>query len=108
MRNVIVSAIKVADIRPNDIESVQPDVYVKDFANTRVSLPVRIYRFYRDGFRNMTIGRSLWVLILIKLAIIFLVLKLFFFPDFLGTKSANEGVSRGDAVINEMTDRTTR
>lgn len=28
---------------------------------------ISIYTFYRDGFRGMTIGRTLWVLILIKL-----------------------------------------
>lgn len=45
------------------------------------SKSVAVWRFYRDGFRGMTVGRQLWILILIKLAIIFLVLKLFFFPD---------------------------
>ena len=39
------------------------------------------YRMYIDGFKNMTVGRTLWLVILIKLAIIFLVLKLFFFPN---------------------------
>ena len=43
----------------------------------------RIWRFYYDGFRSMTIGRYLWALILVKLAIMFLVLKLFFFPNIL-------------------------
>ncbi|MDE5968826.1 MAG: DUF4492 domain-containing protein, partial [Muribaculaceae bacterium] len=33
----------------------------------------RIYDFYHDGFASMTVGRSLWLIILIKLAIIFLV-----------------------------------
>lgn len=43
---------------------------------------IRIYRFYRDGFREMSaLGRTLWIVILIKLFIIFFVLKLFFFPD---------------------------
>lgn len=45
----------------------------------------RIIDFYIDGFRNMTVGRSLWILILIKLFLIFVVLKLFFFPNFLNT-----------------------
>lgn len=36
---------------------------------------------YRDGFKSMTVGRSLWLIIAIKLAIIFLILKIFFFPD---------------------------
>ena len=44
---------------------------------------VRIWRFYIDGFRHMTIGRTLWIIILIKLFVIFAVLKLFFFPNFI-------------------------
>ena len=39
----------------------------------------RIWEFYRDGFRNMTWGRSLWWLILLKVFILFAVLRLFFF-----------------------------
>ena len=31
----------------------------------------------------MTLGKTLWAIILIKLFIIFVVLKLFFFPNFL-------------------------
>lgn len=39
--------------------------------------------FYVDGFRNMTLGRSLWALILVKLFLIFVIMKLFFFPNLL-------------------------
>lgn len=49
----------------------------------------RIFHLYYDGFRTMTLGKTLWAVILIKLAIIFLVLKLFFFPDFINTNSKN-------------------
>lgn len=42
-----------------------------------------VWHFYREGFHSMTWGRTLWILILVKLFIIFFVLKLFFFPDFL-------------------------
>lgn len=42
---------------------------------------VRVYRFYRDGFRSMTLGRTLWGLILLKLFIMFAILKVFFFPN---------------------------
>ena len=37
----------------------------------------QIFHLYYDGFRTMTLGKTLWTIILIKLAIIFLVLKLF-------------------------------
>lgn len=50
----------------------------------------RIWRFYRDGFREMTTGRTLWAIILIKLFIMFFILKFFFFPSFLKDKSPEE------------------
>lgn len=63
------------------------EIDIKDYPKTSVkssgNIFVRIWRFYYDGFRSMTIGRYLWALILVKLAIMFLVLKLFFFPNIL-------------------------
>ena len=49
----------------------------------------RIFHLYYDGFRTMTLGKTLWAIILIKLAIIFLMLKLFFFPNFINTNAKN-------------------
>lgn len=43
----------------------------------------RVFDLYYDGFKNMKLGRTLWAIILIKLFVIFVVLKLFFFPNFL-------------------------
>lgn len=54
------------------------------------TLLVRIWTFYRDGFREMTLGRTLWAIILIKLFIMFFILKLFFFPFFLKEKTPQE------------------
>ncbi|MDR1499592.1 MAG: DUF4492 domain-containing protein [Tannerellaceae bacterium] len=48
------------------------------------SVPVRVFRFYVEGFRGMTLGRTLWLIILIKLFIMFCILKPFFFPRHLG------------------------
>ena len=62
----------------------------------------RIARFYIDGFRRMTVGRSLWALIIIKLIIFFAVLKLFFFPDMLGSGYDNDE-QRADAVRRALT-----
>lgn len=45
----------------------------------------KVFHLYYDGFRSMTLGKTLWAIILIKLFIIFVVLKLFFFPNFLKT-----------------------
>ncbi len=63
---------------------------------------IRIFRFYIDGFRRMTLGRTLWKVILIKLIIMFGVLKLFFFHDFLGTKFSTDE-QRADYVLSELT-----
>ncbi|MCF0173580.1 MAG: DUF4492 domain-containing protein [Bacteroidales bacterium] len=52
----------------------------------------RIWRFYRDGFRNMTWGRPLWILVIAKLIILFLVLRLFFFKPALAGKSEAEKI----------------
>jgi hypothetical protein len=49
-----------------------------------------ILDFYVDGFRRMTVGRSLWKLIIIKIFIIFGIIKLFFFPNFLQTRFNND------------------
>ena len=47
---------------------------------------VKVWHFYLNGFRSMTWGRTLWLLILIKLFILFFILKIFFFPSFLKDK----------------------
>ena len=46
--------------------------------------------FYRDGFRSMTVGKTLWVIIFIKLFIFFVIIKFIFFPEFLSSKSDND------------------
>ena len=63
---------------------------------------VRLFLFYYEGFKNMTVGKSLWLIILIKLFIIFFVLKLFFFPDILN-KLYKTQQEKSDYIINELT-----
>ncbi|MDR1004571.1 MAG: DUF4492 domain-containing protein [Prevotellaceae bacterium] len=58
-----------------------------------------VWRFYVNGFRNMTLGRTLWLIILVKLFIMFFILRLFFFPDFLNTHAGDD---KGDYVRNEL------
>lgn len=41
--------------------------------------------FYLNGFRQMKLGKRLWMVIGIKLLILFGVMKLFFFPDYLSS-----------------------
>ena len=58
--------------------------------------------FYIEGFRRMTVGRALWKVIIIKLIIMFGVLKLFFFPDYLGTHFSSDQ-ERADHVLGVLT-----
>lgn len=51
----------------------------------------------------MKLGRTLWLVILIKLFIIFVILKLFFFPDFIGQNSAPG--EEADFVSGQLTGR---
>jgi len=62
-----------------------------------------IYNFYVNGFKELSPwARTLWAIILIKLFIMFVVFKLFFFRDTLQNKfSTNE--ERADYVIEQIT-----
>lgn len=65
-------------------------------------VPKKIFHFYVDGFRRMTLGRTLWKIIAIKLIVMFAVLKLFFFPNYLKTNFDTDR-QRADHVISQLT-----
>ncbi|MBO7602771.1 MAG: DUF4492 domain-containing protein [Bacteroidaceae bacterium] len=67
----------------------------------------KIWRFYVDGFRNMTIGRTLWLLIFIKLFIMFCILRVFFFPDFLNSVTDDDS-QKDDYVSSQIISRSNR
>lgn len=64
----------------------------------------KVVNFYADGFRNMTVGKKLWAIIFIKVILLFLVFKLFFFPDILKENYDNDD-DRARAVAKELTQR---
>lgn len=39
----------------------------------------QIFNFYKEGFKNLTLGKILWKIIFIKLFVMFVILKLFVF-----------------------------
>ena len=51
---------------------------------------MNIWNFYLEGFRSMTLGRTLWI-----------ILKIFFFPNYLGHLSTDKEKSEyvGDELI---------
>jgi hypothetical protein len=50
----------------------------------------------------MTVGRTLWLIIIVKLIVIFVVLKLLFFPDML---TGSTDAERGAQVLDMLTER---
>ena len=64
---------------------------------------VRIYQFYLEGFREMKLGKTLWRIILVKLVIMFFILKLFFFPNYLGQFDSNS--EKEEHVSGELINR---
>ncbi|MDD4177385.1 MAG: DUF4492 domain-containing protein [Bacteroidales bacterium] len=70
---------------------------------TNSNIVKRVWRFYYNGFASMTWGRQLWMIILIKLFIMFAILKLFFFPNFLKTNFDTDA-ERSNYVIERLTD----
>jgi len=59
----------------------------------------RILFFYIDGFKNLSdLGRKLWVIIIIKLVVIFVVIKAFFFPT-LSSKIKSEEAQKELYII---------
>lgn len=40
----------------------------------------KVWLFYYEGFKSMTIGKTLWLIIIIKVVVMFAVLRLFLFP----------------------------
>lgn len=62
----------------------------------------RIWNFYYEGFKNMTtLGKTLWIIITIKLFIMFFVLKLFFFKSDLREYDTIE--EKSNKVIENLT-----
>lgn len=62
----------------------------------------KVFNFYYEGFKTMSVSnRKLWIIIFIKLFIMFAILKVFFFPDFLGSKYKTEK-EKSDHVIEHL------
>ena len=60
-----------------------------------------VLAFYRDGFRSMTLGRTLWVVVLVKAFVLFAVLRPLLFPDVLADRYATDP-ERADHVLRHL------
>jgi uncharacterized membrane protein len=61
-----------------------------------------IFNFYKEGFLSMNVGKKLWIIIGIKLFIMFAILKVFFFQDFLSSKFNNDK-DKSEYIIEQIT-----
>ena len=64
----------------------------------------KIFYLYYDGFENMRLGKTLWLIIAIKLFIMFAILKVFFFPNHI-KQQASKG-SESEYVSKELIQRS--
>lgn len=67
----------------------------------------KVWFLYYDGFRSMTVGRSLWLIIAIKVFIMFAILRLLFFPNKLHEEYTDDA-ARSEAVRTTLTDGMVR
>ncbi len=64
----------------------------------------KIFLFYVEGFKNMKLGKRLWMLILIKLFVLLVVMKWLFFPNFLATNFETDA-QRADYVLEHLSNK---
>lgn len=88
----------------SDVKTIKSDAESSSKCHDDNRFLWRVWDLYYDGFRSMTIGKTLWVIILLKLFVFFVVIKLFFFPNLLKTGFDNDK-ERADHVRQEMIKR---
>jgi hypothetical protein len=62
------------------------------------------FKMYAEGIKNMTWGKTLWIIVIIKLFIMFAILRAFLFPDFLnGVAKTDE--QKAEYVSKQLTEK---
>lgn len=60
-----------------------------------------IFIFYKDGFSQMRLGKKLWLIIIIKVFIIFFIIKPLLFPNILNSNYKTNS-QKAQAVSNKL------
>lgn len=64
------------------------------------------FTMFWEGFTGMSkLGRTLWIIVIVKLIIMFAILKPIFFPDFLKAQAGDESEKAG-YVREQMIERS--
>jgi len=61
-----------------------------------------IYSLYYDGFVNMKVGKTLWLLIAVKLFIMFVIIKWIFFPNIM-KENFQTDKERSNYILEQLT-----
>jgi len=60
------------------------------------------FAMYVDGFKNLTWGKHLWIIIIVKLFFMFAILRVFFFPNILNSRCETKA-EKSEYVSKELT-----
>ena len=73
------------------------------FQGSTGSFLFRIWRLYIDGFKDLSHwGRQVWIIILIKLFVLFVIFRLILMPDLLKKNFSNDK-ERSQHVLENLT-----
>ncbi len=61
-----------------------------------------VLSFYVEGFKGMKLGKKLWLIVAVKLFILFFVIKLLFFPDIMKEHFQNDA-ERSHYILDQLT-----
>ncbi|QOP43281.1 DUF4492 domain-containing protein [Sulfurimonas sediminis] len=61
-----------------------------------------VFYLYYDGFVNMRVGKTLWILIAVKLFVMFAIVKWLFFPNIL-QENFETDAQRSQYILQQLT-----
>ena len=67
-----------------------------------ITILKNIALFYIEGFKNMRVGKKLWLIIGIKFILFFVIMKLLFFPNIL-KENFKDDTQRTEYILNNLT-----
>ena len=67
-----------------------------------ISTIKKVLSFYKEGFSNMKLGKRLWLIVAIKLFILFGIIKWLYFPNYLENNFDND-TQRSYYILEQLT-----
>ena len=62
----------------------------------------KVANFYIDGFKSMKLGKKLWAIVAIKIFVLFIIIKLLFFPNILQEQFKSDK-ARSNYILEQLT-----